>query len=246
VNNNNNNNNFYVYALYAPNEEDPFWIGKGHGDRAYDSATLSGSGNSIYKKRTINKILESGGKVEIDFVDWDLLEEQAFKVEIETIAYYGRKNNNTGCLTNLTDGGEGPTGHIHTEEHKQKISNSMKGIIRTKEHQDNLTKSQIGKIIPEEVRNKISHTSISRESNKGSNNGFFGKTHSIETVENMKNRKHTDETKDKMRSKKEIKVSIDGIVYDSFIKAAEIFKVSDSTIARRAKNPNFPNYYLLG
>ena len=237
------NNIFYVYALYDPDEHLPFYVGKGCGDRAQDSATLSGSGNSIYKKRKINKILMSGKKIEIDYIEWNLIEEKAFEIEIESIAFYGRKING-GCLTNLTDGGDGPSGHIHSDEHKRKISNSMKGIIRTKEHTENLRQSQLGKILSEETKKKISDTSISKGSNRGVNNGFFGKTHSDETKLKFKDRVHTDLTKSKMRKKKEIKVVADGILYDSFLKAAEVLKVSDSTIARRAKNPNFPNYYF--
>ncbi|MBC8427376.1 MAG: hypothetical protein H8D97_00645 [Proteobacteria bacterium] len=237
------NNNFYVYALYDPDEEEPFYIGKGHGDRAQDSTTLSGSGGSIYKKRKINKILSKGKKIEIDYIEWNLTEQRAFEVEIESISFYGRKING-GCLTNLTDGGDGPSGHIHSDEHKRKISNSMKGIIRTKEHTENLRQLQLGKIIPEETKKKISNTSISKGSNKGINNGFFGKTHSDETKLKFKDRIHSEETKIKMRKKKEINVVVDGIFYDSFLKAAEVLKVSDSTIARRVKNSNFPNYYF--
>jgi hypothetical protein len=40
-------------------------------------------------------------------------EAEAFEDEKHLIAHYGRVDNNTGCLRNRTDGGEGASGHKH-------------------------------------------------------------------------------------------------------------------------------------
>ena len=40
--------------------------------------------------------------------------------EKEFIALYGRKNNNTGILANMTEGGDGTLGAVYTEERRKK------------------------------------------------------------------------------------------------------------------------------
>ena len=50
------------------------------------------------------------------------IEEDAFETEITLIKKYGRKNNKTGVLTNLTDGGEGGSGYVPTKKEREKLS----------------------------------------------------------------------------------------------------------------------------
>ena len=57
----------------------------------------------------------------------NLTEGEAFKHEIYMIAILGRKDLGTGILRNLTNGGEGTSGNIHTEEWKQAHSERMSG-----------------------------------------------------------------------------------------------------------------------
>jgi hypothetical protein len=115
-------NEYYTYA-YLREDRTPYYIGKGKGYRAYQ------------KRRTIN--LPSRDKIII--LKKNLTEEEAFRHEIYMISIFGRKNNNTGILRNLTDGGEGTSGadnskekngfyrKSHTDETKLKISKSKKG-----------------------------------------------------------------------------------------------------------------------
>ena len=42
------------------------------------------------------------------------------QINMFVIAFYGRINNDTGCLANLTDGGEGMSGWVPSEETRQK------------------------------------------------------------------------------------------------------------------------------
>ena len=52
------------------------------------------------------------------------------------------KLRNEGCnLTNLTEGGQGGNGYTHTEESKQKMSESKKGIKFSDEHRQSISKS---------------------------------------------------------------------------------------------------------
>jgi hypothetical protein len=71
------------------------------------------------------------------------------------IAKYGRIDNNTGCLSNLSDGGEGPAGFTHTEEAKKKISESHSGenhwawgIHLSEETREKQSKAKQGKKLP--------------------------------------------------------------------------------------------------
>ena len=107
------NNDYYVY-LYLREDGTPYYVGKGRGDRAFKS-------NGRRMKRPSDK-------TKIVFHSKNLTEDQAFAIEKELIAKYGRKDNNTGILRNLTDGGEGTSGHSPSISTRIKISqnNSMK------------------------------------------------------------------------------------------------------------------------
>jgi hypothetical protein len=84
-----------------------------------------------------------GYRVEILYSDVDIY--FAIEKEIELIKSYGRLDLGTGILVNMTDGGEGCTGIIHSNETKQKLSKHFKGVKLSEEHRDNISKGQIGK-----------------------------------------------------------------------------------------------------
>ena len=100
-------NTFYVYA-FIREDGSPYYIGKGKGYRAYRR-----SGRGIPRPKDDNRIV---------FIEKDLTEKQAHDCEKQMIALLGRKDNDTGILRNRTDGGEGFSGVIYTEERRAKIS----------------------------------------------------------------------------------------------------------------------------
>lgn len=103
---------FYTYA-YLREDRTPYYIGKGEGDRAF-----------YRRKRTIKPPKD---KSRIILLKQNLSEEEAFKHEKYMISIFGRKDLGTGILRNRTDGGEGVSGLIHSEEHRRKNSEANRG-----------------------------------------------------------------------------------------------------------------------
>lgn len=103
-----------VYTHTRLDKNEVFYVGVGSIRR---SKAKSGR-NSIWKsivKKTDYKI---------DIVATVETYKEAFDLEIELIKKYGRIDRNTGCLANMTDGGEGGNGFVASEE--SKIANSKR------------------------------------------------------------------------------------------------------------------------
>jgi hypothetical protein len=168
---------FYTYA-YLRVDRTPYYIGKGKGRRLYEKHQ---KGISVPKDKS-----------RIIYLKQNLTEEEAFKHEKYMIAVFGRKDLGTGILHNKTDGGDGASGYVFSEETKRKLSEAKKG----KKHS-------------EETRRKHS------ERMKGENNLNYGKSPSEETrrkrSEANKGKKHSEETRRKQsEAKKGIKWWNDG------------------------------------
>jgi hypothetical protein len=99
-----NPNRFYTYA-YLREDKTPYYIGKGTGDRIY----------STNRRNNPPK-----DKSRIIFLKQNLTEQEAFRHEIYMIAVFGRKDLGTGILHNLTDGGDGASGYVFSEETRKK------------------------------------------------------------------------------------------------------------------------------
>lgn len=145
---------FYTYA-YLREDKTPYYIGKGIGSRAY--------------KKYKNEIKPPRDKSRIILLKKNLLEEEAFKHEIYMIAVLGRKDLGTGILHNRTNGGEGSSGRICSEETKVKIGTAQKGDKNhaygkslSEEHKRKLSEAGKGRVFSEETRKKLSEKSKGR------------------------------------------------------------------------------------
>jgi hypothetical protein len=127
---------YYVYELWDPIKNEPFYVGKGrYRKRYYRCLThikeavgaVRHKGKNNHKYNRINKIFDQGGEPLIKIVFETNNESEAFKKEIELIKLYGRRDLKTGSLTNLTAGGEGGSGHKATIEQRQKMCERLKG-----------------------------------------------------------------------------------------------------------------------
>jgi len=137
------NSIFYVYVYLDPRKNgeykykdhefdyEPFYVGKGKNDQCLYHLTEStfnfNKGNQL-KLNKIRKIKkETGENPIIVKIKENLLESESFDLETELIKKIGRIDLGTGPLTNLTDGGEGLSGYIFTEETIKKKSKANKG-----------------------------------------------------------------------------------------------------------------------
>ena len=113
---------YYVYAHYVKGESQPFYIGKGKGNRYKDLSPRNPSWEAYVAGRTVvAKILER-------FDD----EQSALAREVELITEYGRRDIGTGCLTNRSSGGE--FGWSGCEADRQQISNAIKRLWQTDDY----------------------------------------------------------------------------------------------------------------
>jgi hypothetical protein len=138
---------YYTYA-YLREDRRPYYIGKGQGGRIYS------------KQRNINQPKD---KSRIISLKQNLTEEEAFKHEIYMISVFGRKDLQTGILHNKTNGGDGGSGRVMSEECKRNLSESRKGENNpaygkspSKETKRKMSDAHKGKQLSEKTKRKIS------------------------------------------------------------------------------------------
>lgn len=170
-----------VYRHIRLDKNEPFYIGIGKTIlRAKDKSKRSSAWKAVSSK---------GYRIEILFDD--LTWEQALEKEKEFIKLYGRKKYG-GILVNITEGGLGSEGLIHSEATKQKMKKSNTKEVREKKSiaKKGNKNPNFGKKWSEEKKQWMS------EINKG-------RKFSEEQIENMRNsrigKKHSEETKQKLK-----------------------------------------------
>jgi len=120
---------YYTYA-YLREDKTPYYIGKGNGRRIYGK-----NGRPCGKPKDKSRII---------YLKQNLTEREAFRHEIYMIAVFGRKDLGTGILHNKTDGGEGSSGVVKSDETKLKISKALKGKKRPQNVIEKIKKGRTG------------------------------------------------------------------------------------------------------
>jgi hypothetical protein len=185
---------YYVYCHRDPITKEIFYIGKGTGNRAYVFQSRG--------KYWINYVKKYGLPI-IEILYDNLSEEESFILEKQLIENLGRKDLKNGSLVNLTNGGEGCSGLIHSDKTKKIISESRKGKSNNK-----------GKTWTQKVK------SIA----KGSKRGKYktrkdkGKTFSQEMKENFKEGKRN-------KTKNVLQYDLEGNFIKEWRSAADVVDV---------------------
>lgn len=144
---------FYTY-LWLREDGTPYYVGKGKGRRAFTK-----SAHTSKPPQDKSRILIQ------EFPD----EDSAFEAEKFFIAYYGRRDQGTGCLRNLTDGGDAPPLHIvvWTEEMRS-AARGRKAHLGCKHSSETKVKMRLAKL----GRKRAPHTEETRAKIAASNTGF--------------------------------------------------------------------------
>jgi hypothetical protein len=180
-----------VYIHKKKDTNNIFYVGIGINEKR----AFSKRNRNIYWKNIVNKY---GYDIEILFSG--ISYEEANLKEVELISKYGRIDLKTGCLVNMTNGGDGVLGYVYTQEVKDKMSFLKKGT----------PSPNLGKKMSKETKEKISNSkkgiNLSEIHKKNIGLSNLGKKLSKEHIESItkhnKNRIVSDFTKKKMSESK--------------------------------------------
>jgi len=137
-----------VYAHWRPDKRAYFYVGKGVGDRY-----KIGRPRSDHHKRVVEKLRKAGLEPEVHFIARNITDDDAKKIEIQTIAAFRALGH---PLVNKTDGGDGNRGYKPTDEAKAKISAANKGRKRPQKAIDATAAANRGRVTSQEQKDKLS------------------------------------------------------------------------------------------
>ena len=174
---------FYIYGYFEPGSEVPFYIGKGRGKRAYVHLEPKHLQREQWPfHRRLRKMVGAEVRPRIEIIERGLTEDAAFAAERRLIATYGRRNNRTGVLLNLTDGGDGPVGRVVSQETREllsqintgktvspevraKMSAALKGRKHSPEHVARRAASRCGSRVRPETLTKMRDAGVRQMQN---------------------------------------------------------------------------------
>lgn len=185
---------FYVYLHCVPNG-DPFYVGKGQGKRSHNLTHRSAYHKSVSAKYGVEILVfpRSTEKEAIaDEIRW-----------IKTLREAGMR------LVNLTDGGDGTSGWIPSQETREKLSAANKGRVITPEWREKMSKAHKERPHSEQHRANLAAANARPEVREKRSIISTGRTPSAETrmklSAKLKGRVFTDETRAKMAASAKVK-----------------------------------------
>jgi hypothetical protein len=179
---------YYVYQLIDPRDGQPFYVGKGQGDRAKTHLTNVGKDRNQYKDNKIAAIRSEGLEPQIEYIAENIIDENlAYNIEAQMISHYGRKGyEENGILTNVCADNRPPN-------HKGKTYEEIYGPEKAKHQREMRSRLQ-------KERGGYGPKQHSRETRElfsklttGVGNPMYGKHHSDQTKRLISeaNRKYT-------------------------------------------------------
>jgi hypothetical protein len=192
------NKQFYAYVHARPETIEAsgiFYVGKGHGKRAWDMFSRNFHHTNILNKHGSENILV--GKLDCSS------EQIAFDLEVGLIKCLRR---NGVRLANMTNGGEGTVGYVQTEEAKINQSNVMSGRKASDETKEKMKLAHsgdrnhfYGKVHSEETKARISLKKMGAvPPNKGMSHSLETRAKISATLTGTKGRTPSDETRKKI------------------------------------------------
>lgn len=171
--------NFYVYEHWRPDTGECFYVGKGHGRRAYQRKSRNQHWRNI-----VAKLEAAGLTYDVRIVSVGLTEHEAFDAEARLISHWRE----SAALVNMTSGGEGATGRPVSAATRRKIGeatakkllgnkNSL-GCRHTAERRARNSAAKLGN----KHRLGQSPSAVTREKIRAA---LMGRTHSEETRRKM-------------------------------------------------------------
>lgn len=189
---------FCVYEHWRPDKQQCFYVGKGTPKRAH---FLQRKENPRHL-RIVEKLRRLGLRVEVKLIAVGLSEDAAFSLEIERIGFWRGAGVD---LANLTNGGEGASGQIQSQETRAKISAALLGVARpsrrgvklSDDHRAKISAGGIGRTLSIETRAKISASQKGKPRPE-----LVGRKMSEAGIERLRNRIFTEEHRHKISEAK--------------------------------------------
>lgn len=151
-------NDFYVYGYYeidSANQETIFYVGKGRGGRMWEHFKFTEITRTDMFHSKLRSMVAKDSRIIVKIIKDNLTEDEAFKLEIELIELYGRRDLETGDLTNQSVGGSGRSGFIASDETREKIRQAKLGHIQSEETIEKRVEKNRGKKRSKEIRAKM-------------------------------------------------------------------------------------------
>lgn len=197
---------FYVYIYYHPESAQPFYVGKGSGNRFKKHLTETKDTTENYKKWAyIQGLRNKGLEPVIKKVFETAVEDEAYDEETRLIRLYGRQGIDIeGILTNICEDSRPPkrTKPL-TEEHKKKISAAHKGHKKYnpdyQHSEETKQKMSLAKKGKPGSRTGTTHSEETKRKIKESNKASITEEHRKKISETNKGRVFTEEHKAKLR-----------------------------------------------